>query len=59
MPSKSARQHRLMALAANDKSAAKRLGVPQSVAREFMEEDKGKKFPSKRAEKAERRYGKK
>ena len=47
-----------MALASHDKSAAKRMGVPQSVAREFMQEDKGKKF-TKRDEKAEKRYGKK
>ena len=58
MPSTSARQHRFMALASHDKSAAKQMGVPQSVAREFMQEDKGKKF-TKRDEKADKRYGKK
>ena len=39
---------------AHDKAAAKREGVPQSVAREFVEADKGKKFT-----KADKRYGKK
>ena len=44
MPSKSAKQHRLMALVANNPGAAKRLGIPQSVGKEFMTADKGKKF---------------
>ena len=33
-----------MALVANDPAAAKRLGVPQSVGKEFMKADKGRKF---------------
>jgi len=54
MPSKSGRQHRYMAMIAHDPQKAKEEGVPQSVAREFVEADKGKKFS-----KSERRYGKK
>jgi late competence protein required for DNA uptake (superfamily II DNA/RNA helicase) len=44
VPSKSGKQHRLMALVANDPKAAKRLGIPQKVGKEFMKKDKGKKF---------------
>jgi hypothetical protein len=45
MPSKSKKQHNLMALVANDPNfAAKRLGIPKSVGEEFMQADKGKKF---------------
>jgi hypothetical protein len=46
MPSKSAKQHRLMAMVANDPKAAKRLGIPQSVGRDYVEADKGRKFGS-------------
>jgi hypothetical protein len=44
MPSKSKKQHNLMALVANDSKAARRLGIPSSVGKEFMDADKGKKF---------------
>lgn len=44
MPSKSKAQHNLMALVANDPKAAKRLGIKQSVANEFMQADKKRKF---------------
>ena len=44
MPSVSGKQHRLMAMVANDPAAAKRMGIPQSVGREFMKADKGRKF---------------
>ena len=44
MPSKSGKQHRLMAMVANNPKAAKRLGIPQSVGEEFMKADKGKKY---------------
>ena len=44
MPSTSRKQHNLMALVANDPAAAKRLGIPQKVGKEFMEADKGRKF---------------
>ena len=33
-----------MALVANDPKAAKRLGIPQKVGKEFMKADKGRKF---------------
>ena len=41
MPSKSAKQARLMAAAAHDPEFAKKVGVPQSVAKEFNQADKG------------------
>jgi len=44
MPSQTRKQHNLMALVANDPAAAKRLGIPQKVGKEFMEADKGRKF---------------
>lgn len=44
MPSTSDKQRRLMAAAAHDPAFAKRVGVPQSVAREFNQADKGKKL---------------
>ena len=44
MPSTSDKQRRFMAAAAHDPKFAKRVGVPQSVAREFNQADKGKKL---------------
>ena len=44
MPSHTRKQHNLMVLVANDPAAAKRLGIPQKVGKEFMEADKGRKF---------------
>jgi hypothetical protein len=44
MPSKSKAQHNLMAMVANDPAAAKRVGIPQSVGREYVEADKGRNF---------------
>lgn len=44
MPSVSRKQHNLMAMVANDPSAAKRVGIPQSVGQDFMKADKGLKF---------------
>jgi hypothetical protein len=41
MPSRSAKQARLMAAAAHNPAFAKRVGVPQSVAKEFNQADKG------------------
>ncbi len=35
-----------MALVANNPAAAKRVGIPQSVGKEFMKADKGKRFGS-------------
>lgn len=48
MPSVSGKQHRLMAMVANDPAAAKRTGIPQSVGKEFVQADKGRKFSSGR-----------
>ncbi len=39
MPSKNPRQARLMAAAAHDPKFAKRVGVPQAVAKEFNKAD--------------------
>jgi len=44
MPSKSKPQHNLMAMVANGKKASKRLGIPQSVGKEYMKADKGKTY---------------
>lgn len=44
MPSKSKAQHNLMAMVAHDPKAAKRVGIPQSVGRDYVEADKGRKF---------------
>jgi len=41
MPSKSPAQARFMAAAAHDQAFAKKAGIPQSVAKEFNEADKG------------------
>ena len=46
MPSVSGKQHRLMAMVANNPAFAKKAGVPQSVGQEFMKADKGRKFGS-------------
>lgn len=44
MPSKSRAQHNLMAMVAHDPKAAKRTGIPQSVGREYVKADKGKRL---------------
>lgn len=44
MPSKSQAQHNLMEMVAHDPKAAKRMGIPQSVGKDYVEADKGKKF---------------
>jgi hypothetical protein len=41
MPSKSAAQARMMAAAAHNPAFAKKVGVPQSVARDFNKADTG------------------
>ena len=41
MPSKSAKQARLMAAAAHDPAFARKVGVPQKVAKEFNRADTG------------------
>ena len=47
MPSTSAKQHRFMEMVAHDPAAAKRVGVPQSVGKDFAAADKGKSFAGK------------
>ena len=42
MPSVSKAQQRTMAAAAHDKAFAKRMEIPQSVAREFVRADRSK-----------------
>lgn len=44
MPSKSASQARLMAAVAHNPAFAKKVGVSQSVGKEFNQADKGRKF---------------
>lgn len=44
MPSVSKKQHNLMAMVAHDPAAAKRVGIPQSVGKDFTAADKGRKF---------------
>jgi hypothetical protein len=44
MPSKSKKQHNFMEAIAHSASFAKKVGVPQSVGKDFAEADKGKKF---------------
>ena len=58
MPSKSSKQHRLMELVAHDPAAAKRLKIPQSVGRDFVEADKseGKHFGGPKKGRARHRF---
>jgi len=44
MPSKSPAQHRLMAAAAHNPAFAKKVGVPTSVGKEFLQADKAKGY---------------
>ena len=44
MPSKSEKQHRFMQAVAHSPKFAKRVGVPVSVGKEFVQADKGRKF---------------
>ena len=44
MPSKSAKQHRFMAAIAHNPAFAKKVGVSQSVGKDFTAADKGKRF---------------
>ena len=44
MPSVSKKQHNLMAAVAKNPSFAKKVDIPQSVGKEFLAADKGKKF---------------
>jgi hypothetical protein len=44
MPSTSKKQHNFMAAIAHNPAFAKKVGIPQSVGKDFDEADKGKKF---------------
>ena len=44
MPSTSKKQHNFMTAVANNPSFAKKVGVPQSVGKDFSNADKGKTF---------------
>jgi hypothetical protein len=44
MPSTSKKQHNFMAAIAHNPAFAKKVGIPQSVGKEFSDADKGKKF---------------
>ena len=44
MPSTSKKQHNFMAAIAHSPSFAKKVGIPQSVGKDFNEADKGRKF---------------
>ena len=44
MPSTSKKQHNFMAAIANSPSFAKKVGIPQSVGKDFTTADKGRKF---------------
>jgi hypothetical protein len=44
MPSKSKKQHNLMEAVAHSPSFAKKVGIKQSVGKDFVAADKGKKF---------------
>lgn len=44
MPSVSKKQHNLMAAVAHNPAFAKKVGISQSVGKEFAQADKGKKF---------------
>ena len=44
MPSVSKKQHNLMAAVAHSPEFAKKVGIKQSVGKDFMAADKGKKF---------------
>jgi len=61
MPSTSAKQHRFMEAIAHNKSFAKKVGVPQSVGKDYAAADKGKKFAAggmARIGKQDTRHGK-
>jgi hypothetical protein len=44
MPSKSKKQHKLMAAVANNPAFAKKVGISKSIGEEFMKADKNKKM---------------
>ena len=44
MPSSSSKQHNFMEAVAHSPSFAKKVGIPQSVGKDFSQADKGRKF---------------
>lgn len=44
MPSKSKKQHKLMKAVANNPDFAKKVGIPQSVGKDYVKADEGRKF---------------
>jgi hypothetical protein len=55
MPSESGAQHNLMEMVAHDPEAAARLGIPQSVGRDYVDADRGRnlqKLPKRKAPKS-------
>jgi hypothetical protein len=58
MPSTSAKQHRFMEAIAHNRAFAKKVGIPQSVGKEFVAADKGKKFVRGGINKQDTRHGK-
>ena len=48
MPSHSAAQHRLMEAVLHDPKVAKKTGISQSVAKDFVEADRGRPFSSRK-----------
>lgn len=52
MPSQSKKQHNLMAAVANNPAFAKKVGIPQSVGKDYVTADKGRKFGTGGASKA-------
>jgi hypothetical protein len=57
MPSTSKRQHNLMEMVAHDPAAAKRLGISQSVGREFVAADQRASATKHREPDADQRGG--
>jgi len=49
VPSTSKKQHNFMEMIAHDPKMAKKVGVPQSVGKDFVAADKGKKFTASSA----------
>jgi hypothetical protein len=58
MPSKTPKQARLMAAVAHNKDFAKRVGIPQSVGKEFNKADTGTGLYRRKMKKVDKRKGK-
>ena len=59
MPSKTPRMARFMAAISHDAEFAKKIGVPQSVGKEFNDADKGTGILKKKKSRADQLYGSK